>query len=62
MAHIPADTPRAGNEDEGSKIAAHLQQTQGSADDAARQFLKTHGEVWEAWVAPDVAARVKAAL
>ena len=45
-----------------SEALAYLQQTKGSADDAARQFLKTHGEVWESWVAPDVAARVKAAL
>lgn len=45
-----------------SEALAHMQSTKGSADDAARQFLKTRGEVWEKWVAPEVAARVKAKL
>ena len=45
-----------------SEALAHMQGTKGSPDDAARQFLRTHGDVWEKWVPPDVAARVKAAL
>lgn len=45
-----------------SEALAYMQQTRGSADDAARQFLKTRPEVWTGWVAPEVAAKVKAAL
>ncbi len=45
-----------------SEALAYMQSTKGSADDAARNFLKTRREVWEPWVAPEVAARVKAAL
>lgn len=45
-----------------SEALAYLQRTKGSADDAARHFLKTRPDVWESWVAPDVAGRVKAAL
>lgn len=41
---------------------AFMQRTQGSADDAARHFLKTREDLWRGWVAPEVAARVKAAL
>lgn len=45
-----------------SEALAYMQRTKGSADDAARHFLKTHAELWTTWVAPEVAARVKAAL
>lgn len=45
-----------------SEALAYLQRTRGSVDDAARHFLRTHPEVWTAWVPADVAARVKGAL
>jgi len=45
-----------------SEALAYLQRTKGSADDAARHFLKTRPDVWESWVAPDVVQRVKASL
>ncbi len=45
-----------------SEALAYMQETKGSADDAARQFLKAHPAVWQAWVPPEVARRVKAAL
>lgn len=45
-----------------SEALAFMQETKGSADDAARQFLKAHPAVWQAWVPPEVARRVKAAL
>lgn len=45
-----------------SEALAHMQRTRGSADDAARHFLKTHAEVWAGWVEPEVARKVKAAL
>lgn len=45
-----------------SEALAYMQRTDGSADDAARHFLKTRGDIWGAWVTPEVAARVKSAL
>jgi glycine betaine/proline transport system substrate-binding protein len=45
-----------------SEALAYMQRTKGSADDAARHFLKTRPEVWQGWVSPAVAQRVKAAL
>lgn len=45
-----------------SEALAFMQQTKGTADDAARNFLKTREDVWGAWVPPAVAARVKAKL
>jgi glycine betaine/proline transport system substrate-binding protein len=45
-----------------SEALAFMQSTKGSADDAAKNFLKTRSDVWQAWVSAEVAARVKAAL
>ncbi len=45
-----------------SEALAFMQQTKGTADDAARNFLKTREDVWGSWVPPAVAARVKARL
>jgi glycine betaine/proline transport system substrate-binding protein len=45
-----------------SESLAYMRQTKGSADDAARQFLKTRADLWAGWVTPEVAAKVKAAL
>lgn len=45
-----------------SDALAYMQETKGSADDAAREFLKKREDVWMPWVAADVATRVKAAL
>lgn len=45
-----------------SKALAHMQSTKGSADDEARHLMKTQPELWQRWVEPDVAARVKAKL
>jgi glycine betaine/proline transport system substrate-binding protein len=45
-----------------SEALAHMQETKGSADDGARHFLKTREDVWQKWVAPEVAQRVKAKL
>ncbi len=45
-----------------SEALAYMQDSKGSADDAARHFLKTREDVWLPWVAPAVAARVKAKL
>lgn len=45
-----------------SEALAHLQRTRGSADDAAREFLRRHPRVWQGWVDAEVAQRVRAAL
>jgi glycine betaine/proline transport system substrate-binding protein len=45
-----------------SEALAYMQQSKGSADDAARHLLQTHEDRWRAWVPADVAARVKARL
>lgn len=45
-----------------SDALAYMQRTRGSADDAARHFLKTRADLWTGWVPPETAARVQAAL
>ncbi len=41
-----------------SAALSHMQESGGTADDAARHFLLNNGEVWRAWVPADVAERV----
>jgi glycine betaine/proline transport system substrate-binding protein len=45
-----------------SAMLNHMQETDATAAEAARHFLKTREDVWTAWVPSEVAARVKAAL
>ncbi len=45
-----------------SKALAFMQDTGGTTDDAAIEFLKTNTELWTGWVPADVAERVNAAL
>ncbi|GHB28418.1 hypothetical protein GCM10007094_16170 [Pseudovibrio japonicus] len=45
-----------------SKALAFMQDTGGTTDDAAVEFLKTNEELWTNWVPADVAERVKSAL
>ncbi len=45
-----------------SEALAEMQQSHGSADDAARQFLKSRPGLWQSWVSVEVAQRVKAKL
>jgi glycine betaine/proline transport system substrate-binding protein len=33
-----------------------------SGKDAAFEFLEKHGDIWEKWVSPDVAKKVKSSL
>lgn len=43
-----------------SEALAYLRENgQADARDAARHFIETHKDVWQAWVSPDVAARVE---
>ena len=43
-------------------LMAWMSEQQASGDAGARHFLTTQPAVWQAWVSPDVAAKVKAAL
>lgn len=45
-----------------SEALAHLQSTQSSANEAARDFLRTHEALWTTWVTPAAAERVKRGL
>ncbi|WP_028481384.1 ABC transporter substrate-binding protein [Pseudovibrio exalbescens] len=45
-----------------SKALAYMQDTGGSTDDAALEFLRTNRDLWTTWVPEEVAARVEAAL
>jgi len=45
-----------------SEALASMQTGKISADAAARLFLMKHPEVWERWVSPDVARRVRSSL
>ncbi|WP_082733673.1 ABC transporter substrate-binding protein [Polycladidibacter hongkongensis] len=45
-----------------SKALAYMQDTGGTTDDAAVEFLKTNRDVWTTWVPAEVAERVTAAL
>ncbi|WP_202614826.1 ABC transporter substrate-binding protein [Elioraea sp. Yellowstone] len=45
-----------------SEMLNHMQETDATAAEAAKHFLKTREDVWTGWVPPEVAARVKAAL
>ncbi|MDD7909375.1 ABC transporter substrate-binding protein [Pseudovibrio exalbescens] len=45
-----------------SKALAYMQDTGGTTDDAAIEFLKTNRDIWVPWVPEEVAARVEAAL
>lgn len=45
-----------------SKALAYMQETGGTAEEAAENFLKTQEDLWTQWVPADIAAKVKAAL
>lgn len=44
------------------KVLAWMDANQGTNEDAAEHFLKTYPDMWTAWVAPDVAEKIKAGL
>lgn len=45
-----------------SEALVYMKDNGGSAEKAARNFLKTHEDVWTKWVPKDVAVRVRGAL
>ncbi|AFK60990.1 glycine betaine/choline/proline transport system substrate-binding protein [Advenella kashmirensis WT001] len=44
------------------KTLAHMEESGDDSRDVADWFLKNQGEVWEKWVSPEVAAKVKESL
>ena len=44
------------------KVLAWMDENQGSNEDTAYHFLETYKDMWSAWLAPEVAAKVEAAL
>jgi glycine betaine/proline transport system substrate-binding protein len=44
------------------KVLAWMTDNQGTNEDGAKYFLKTYPDMWTKWVAPDVAAKVKASI
>ena len=45
-----------------NKFLAYMQDNKASTEEAAKWFLQNYESLWTAWVSPDVAAKVKAAL
>jgi glycine betaine/proline transport system substrate-binding protein len=45
-----------------NKVLAWMNENQASNAEAARYFLDTYGEMWKAWMPPEVSAKVEAAL
>lgn len=44
------------------KVLAWMDDNQGTNEDGARHFLENYPDMWTAWVAPEVAAKIKAGL
>ena len=45
-----------------NKLMAWMTDNQASGEDGAKHFLKENPDVWKAWVSPDAAAKIEAAL
>ena len=45
-----------------NNVLAWQSDNQGTNEDTARHFLKTHEDIWTTWVSTDVALKVKTAL
>lgn len=45
-----------------NKLLAWMTDNQATGEDGAKYFLKNNGDVWTAWVSPEVAEKVKAAV
>jgi len=45
-----------------NKMLVFMDQEKAQGEDAAYEFLEKHGAVWEKWVSPDVAKKVKSSL
>ncbi len=43
-------------------MLVYMQDEQAGGEDAAFEFLEKHGDIWESWVSPEVAEKVKSAL
>ena len=53
---------RSWTNDTVNKLMAWMTDNQATGQDGAREFLRTQPELWEKWVTPEAAEKVKAAL
>lgn len=53
---------RSWSNDTVNALIAWMTDTQATGEDGAKEFLRTHPEIWTQWVSPDVAEKVKSAL
>ncbi|WP_276861518.1 ABC transporter substrate-binding protein [Haematobacter missouriensis] len=53
---------RSWTNDTVNQLMAWMTDNQATGEDGARQFLKEHPDMWSAWVSPEAAERIKAAL
>ena len=45
-----------------NSMLVYMADNQAEPADAAVEFLRTHGDIWESWVSADVAKKVKKAI
>jgi len=53
---------RSWTNDTVNKLMAWMTDNQATGEDGAREFLRTQPELWEKWVTPEAAEKIKAAL
>ena len=53
---------RAWSNDTVNKLIAWMTENQATGEDGARHFLKENEDLWKAWLAPEIAQKVEAAL
>ncbi|AYF00763.1 ABC transporter substrate-binding protein [Paracoccus yeei] len=53
---------RSWSNDTVNALMAWMTENQATGEDGAREFLKTHPEIWTQWVSPEAAETIKAAL
>ena len=53
---------RSWTNDTVNKLMAWMTDNQATGEDGAKHFLKEHPEIWKAWVTPQVAEKIEAAL
>lgn len=53
---------RSWTNDTVSALLSHMTDTQATGDDGAKFFLKNNQDVWEKWVTPEAAEKIKASL
>lgn len=55
-------TKRSWGNDTVNKMMAWMTDNQATGEEGAKEFLRTHPEMWTTWVSPEAAEKIKAAL